>query len=202
MISRATDWALVRTGLMAWVALGLGYDSLADQARVQWQDEPRSPVVGHCAMLTHLASRPIGGVAAGYRHDSDAEPGSEIVRSIAQMRATSIQLALDGYDRTLGATGSPVTALERFALSSRSAESTRLLRSLGLSLQVLDGPRSTSRREAGRDFPRAILDLEFVYTSVLERDYACTWIERTVIRTRLRDEAGTTLTPYPPDFVI
>lgn len=183
----------LRTGLLAWAAFIAGLD----EGAAQWTDEARRMVQGPCILVDAVAERVVGQDARTHELDMDASAGSEIVRRIGGPRVMTLALALDGYDQRLPE--GPFLRMSRAATLAQGIESRSRLRALGLSLVDAQGPinASAARKEGGRAYPRAVLDVRLGYTRV-ELDAPTTWIERARLTTGLRDADGELL-PSPPN---
>lgn len=183
----------MRTGLLAWFAAlaGLAVTS------VQWEDEPRSLITGVCGLLAPVADVGLGQVEAQHAYDSHAAAGEEIERTVGGPRVLTLALKLDGYDQRLPE--GVFFALASVATKLRGADSLAALRAMGLAVVSIDGPRNVARVEAGRTYPRAVLDVRLGYTRV-ETITPITWIETVKVESRIRDEAGTLL-PSPPNGI-
>ena len=181
----------MRSGLLAWGAFLVGIEVAA----AAWTDQPRPMVAGLCLLIDPVAERVIGQDARSHTYDADAPAGSEIVRRVGGPRWFTVSLALDGYDQRLSE--GPFMRMSSAAAVAQGIDSCARLRALGLSLVDVQGPVNVPRTEAGRVYPRAVLDVRLGYTRV-ELDAPTTWIEKTRGTTKLRDADGELL-PSPPN---
>lgn len=195
MRSTPHDMSAWRTGLVAWFALIVGLSADA----ISWADESQTMTVGVSGSL-----RPIADVALGQEEKqtelaSPAGPdGEELTRKIGGPRALSLSLVLDGYDQRLP--GSPFFTLRSAATKIRSSESIAALQELGFGLISVGRVLNVPRKESGRTFPRAVLDLRLGYTNVENLD-PITFIESAELTSHVRDTDGTEL-PSPPNQVV
>lgn len=188
------DLAAARTGLRQWFADLAGLDLAA----VQWEDEPRSMVVGVSGLISPIADRAIGQGERQHEYDSGAAEGSEIVRKVGGPRVLSVSLKLDGYDQRLPE--GVFFRMSRVAELARGEDSIATLRALGFALVDVTAPINVPREQAGRVYPRAAVDVFLGYTRV-ESESATTWVERVEVTSRLRDVDGVEL-PAPPNETV
>lgn len=184
------DLTAARTGLAAWFAALIGITAV----HVQWEDEPRAIIAGVCGLLSPVADVELGTAEARRFYNSGAAAGEEIERSVGGPRVLTLSLKLDGYDQRLP--NGVFFAMSSIATEMRGAVSLAELRELGFALVSIDGPRNVPRLEAGRTYPRAVLDVRLGYTRV-ENIEPTTWIETVEVTSHMRDVDGDELETPP-----
>jgi hypothetical protein len=204
MISTTTDLEAARTGLLAWYADLIG----VDVSRVRWEDEPQIAADDLVGTIKPVAERELGRTETQVERDPGTPAaGEELLRSIGQPVALSLSLVLDGYDQRLHrGTFFPLSSART---KIRGGPSLAALRDgardrgehpeprFAFAIIRTTGPFNVARDDAGRRYPRAVLDVELGYTRV-ESLSPLSFIESAEITSHLRDVDGTEL-PSPPN---
>lgn len=188
------DLTTARTGLRQWFATLAGLELAA----VQWEDEPRSMVVGVCGLISPIADRALGMGERQHEYEPAADEGEELVRAVGGPRVASFSLKLDGYDQRLPE--GVFFRMSSVAELMRGEDSVAALRGLGFALVDVTGPTNVPRVEGGRVYPRAVLDVFLGYTRV-ERETPTTWVEEVRVTSRMADVDGVEL-PAPPNATV
>lgn len=185
MTATATrDPDTLRTTLLAWAAFVSGLTSASVFA-----DEPNTMVDGLAISIAEVSSRNVGGESTLREYDAGAE---HIVRKVVGLQHSILSLTFDGYDQRLSQ--SPMEAARRFVAVARSPEARAMLRAAGAPMTAISGPTSTPRVEAGRSYPRAVVEVRLTFARV--DDLAPVEVADTATITgSVRDPLGAELVP-------
>jgi hypothetical protein len=179
------DPATLRTTLLAWAAFVSGRPAGA----VVYDGESNAMVDGLAISIDEISSRNVGGEVTAREYDPSAD---HIVRKVLGLQHETLSITFDGYDQRLSQ--SPMEAARRFVAVARSTEARAMLRAAGAPMTAISGPTSTPRVEAGRSYPRAVVEVRLTFARV--DDLAPVEVANTATITgSVRDPLGAELVP-------
>lgn len=151
------DWAVVRTGLLAWA---LARSGLTTRGGARWADEPLRPTHGATIELSVVAVRGRGSDETVFE---DAG-GGDLDAATGGHRELVLQIAVDAPSQELDSSA-PVIA-ERIRSKATSPASLEQLEGLGLGLLSTGEVISYATRDAGgRAHSRAVLEVRVSFVS-------------------------------------